>query len=450
MSDQHQPTPGAAIRSLAYTAQIGDEEAALGVAAVLGGIAGPKAKLAGPAGESIRPGLNLLVAGADAPWWNRAQDLLLDPALAMQQACREMSSALDPERLDVLQYGRFEYSNTDRIVEAVKGDSCLEQEYLRPHFSALRHPTFALHNPDPADFPKLVAEVLDNAALIIYPDGQLFAEVAHPRPAKKWASVAAQIAAMVSGTDHVYTPVGKQGPGRIATARGTLLMTCTRDQLCQALGSDDQALQQILQNSIMLDCPSPEGSKPLPVDYLREGYKMFYLGVQKVLETRRAGGGIGWDANAYANMELLHGFELEIQQWVAQLADRLKPFFRHALKLPYQLLWAFALVTGYRESHDWVLPFAMHVTSETLKRQAALLTDLMEAAEKTDYEHARTVMLRKLNEKPRMFRDLLRSYSVQRRDIHEPVLQSLVDDGLVRLRNDGLLELSSYGKQLVA
>lgn len=73
----------------------------------------------------------------------------------------------------------------------------------------------------------------------------------------------------------------------------------------------------------------------------------------------------------------------------------------------------------------------------------------MDASDKKDYERARIIMLRKLSEKPRMLRDLMRSYAIQRRDLHEPVLNSLVDDGLVCLRG-GLFELSTEGKQLVA
>ena len=60
------------------------------------------------------------------------------------------------------------------------------------------------------------------------------------------------------------------------------------------------------------------------------------------------------------------------------------------------------------------------------------------------------VMLRKLEEKPRMLRDLMRSYAVQRREVHEPVLNGLIDDGLVRLTEAGLFELSPEGRQVVA
>jgi hypothetical protein len=216
-----------------------------------------------------------------------------------------------------------------------------------------------------------------------------------------------------------------------------------------ALGLENDSIQRILLHSVMVGDFLPVTPEPLPIEYVRAGYQAFYEGAKTALKARRSGSGVCWDANRYADLAALHGFELEIQAWMAQLPDGLKPFFRHAQSLPYRLLWAFALVTGYHESHDWAFPFALYVTRETLERQAKLLGELMGAAEKRDYEYARIVMLRKL-EKPRMLRDLMRSYAVQRREVHEPVLNGLIEDGLVRLTDAGLFELSPEGRRLVA
>lgn len=288
MSENTTCSPGAAIRSIAYVAGIGDVEAALAIAASIGGIAGPRAKIAGPAGEPISPGINLIVAGADAPSWCRAQDLILDPLMIIQRNCRDMSSAVNPERLDHLQYSRIGADETDRIVEAQKDKSL--GYHGDPHFAALRHPSFLLRNPDPVSFPKLLNETLDNSALVLFPEGQLISELVRDRPTKKWMKMASLIAAMITGTDSSYTPAGKQGPGRIATLTGKLFTTCTQDQLRDAVGSGDETVQQILRNSILLDCPVPVTRDAHSVDHLREGYKMFYCGVESAIKTRRGGG----------------------------------------------------------------------------------------------------------------------------------------------------------------
>jgi hypothetical protein len=94
-----------------------------------------------------------------------------------------------------------------------------------------------------------------------------------------------------------------------------------------------------------------------------------------------------------------------------------------------------------------VLPFTLAATRQLLERQKQFLEELVADADAAEHRRARAVMLQKLSAGPCMFRDLLRKYSVQRRDVHQPVLNELVSDGLIRLRGDGYLELSEAGRK---
>jgi hypothetical protein len=149
-------SPGAAIRSVAYTAGIDDVEAALGAAALLGGIAGSKAAMIGPSGERIHPGLNLITAGVDSPEWQRAQEMMIDPIAALQRMFREMSHSAARERLGHLQYKHTTFGDTDEIVRGASGglfeNARGNANFVAPDrtFVALRNPSFVLQDPEPA------------------------------------------------------------------------------------------------------------------------------------------------------------------------------------------------------------------------------------------------------------------------------------------------------------
>lgn len=448
--------PSWVIASIAHTAGIGSVEAALGMASLLGGVAGPGASILGPVGEYIHPGLNLIVAGSDSPGWNRAQDLLLAPLAASQRMFRDLSHSASLERLDWHQHGYRKRGETDAIVEACKSgilndfDMVTRSVPSDRHFASLRHPSFLLHSPNPGQFSQAMDEVLDHCALIVYPEGQLLSELTRKRPSKKWQALAAQIAATTSGTDQVFNPEETQGPGRIDTATAHLFMTCSHAELREALVSDHPNLQRLLRSAVTIDVAAADGPESVDQEALRYGYRAFYESVKRILNARRISTGLKWGAKDQTAVPALHALEMEIQDWVARLPDNIQPFFREAQFLPHRLLWTVACTLGRSETRNSAMPFICHVTQVTLERQAGLLTELMGTAEQSEHERARLVMLRKLEQRPRIFRDLLRTYSVQRSDVHQPILNELVHEGLIQLRSDGLLELSPEGHRRVA
>ena len=141
---------------------------------------------------------------------------------------------------------------------------------------------------------------------------------------------------------------------------------------------------------------------------------------------------------------------IEIADWQARLLEPLRPYFRHATTLPYRLHWACISTLCRGETDEWISLFAHYATVEILRRQEAYLRSALNSVEQERHQQARIAMLRKLAGGPCLFRDLLRRYSVQKREIHEPILTELVNDGLVSLRSDGWIEISQEGRARLA
>jgi len=458
MKDQRPALPGYTIASIAVVAGISFEHAALAMATLLGAVAGPSAGILGPAGELINPGLNSLFAGADNRSWASAQELLIEPLTACQRMFRELSRATAPQRLDYLQFSRFTADRTNDIVDRSKADVFRGDpgpaEYVCEdrHFVPLRLPTFLLLSPDVDTFQAAMDEVLDRWPLILDPAGRMFAELLKNKaPAKGQPGLAALIAAALLGHDSIFANVdGRYGPGRAEVVKAHFFSTCSRQQFLDALDSDNPDVQHILQHSVIVDADAsiPTGKKMVLQD-MQWGYANFYERVKQDLNARRAGTGLQYKLQPQ-EAQALHDFSGELRDWCGNLPEALRPFFRDILSLPYRIHWAILTSLCRSESDRWCLPFTLHATRALLEGQRKVLAETLTAADHQEHERARLAMMLKLLDEPLMFRDLLRRYSLQRRDVHQPVLNELLGEGLVRLRDeDGLLELTDEGRDLV-
>ena len=304
--------------------------------------------------------------------------------------------------------------------------------------SVLRTPTFVLTSPDLDTLMKAMPEVLDASPLITYGD-ELFSRLGQKRVGK--TSLVSHLSAAVSGCDQRFDRDQRIGPGRIELVKAHVLITSTRDQLSDALAAD--VFSAILRRSLLLDIQgSPD---EVPAENIRYGYSTYYHAIKEVLDARRRGTGLRLAVKPEV-ASALHDLTGELHDWWEAVPGRLQPFFADILSLPYRLHWAFLATLASRESDQWVLPFTISTTRELLERQMHLLEELITSGEVDEHHRARVIMLKKLSDGPCLFRSLLRRYSNQRRDVHEPVLNELVQDGLIHLRDDGYLELSEAGR----
>jgi hypothetical protein len=438
--------PGYILSSITVLGRARLLESTLTTAALLSSIAGPEAAVEGPGGELIYPGLNIITTGRDTASSKRLRELLVEPIIACQRQFREISRSLSPAKLDHLEFSPFDDGTEDFIRRSrmTGGDITGSPSPHNPEMAAFRRPTFLLQSPDLQTIRKALPEVLNGSALIL--SDTLFEQ---PGTDKEAESLFRELAELIAGRDRPAEGVDKRvGPGRIEMYRGHLFASATKEVIREVLTGYNTS-RQVLQHCLLLDTAAlPPGKARMDWDKVRLGYSWYYDCVKRILNARRNGGGLQWRLTPVA-AEQLHEFTGELNDWSSALSEPLKPFFADLLSFSYRLYWACA-TTEVGQDSEWVLPFTIETTRKFVEHQKVFLNELIEAAETNEHRKARVTMLRKLSERACIFRDLLRRYSVQRRDVHEPVLNDLISEGLIRLRHDGLLELSDKGKEELA
>ena len=439
------PMPGVAIRALATASGCSCFDVATGLAAVLGAIAGPVAGPKSVVGDRIDPAFHLVAAADHCGAWQRLEELLFQPVAACQKKLRALSRLTSVARLDHLQFGRVG-GHTDEIVELTK--PCLLNEpgvptlpdYDERHVAALRTPTFYLRAPDEATWAKAQSEIMDAEALV-WTDGSIFHPQRAPRLARGSTVPAGELLAATRGCDRYIERDKQLGPGRLDPVKANLFVSTSRDLVTAALSSEDPDVRRLLQTCVFVlpsRDPSPINLKP---EYMRAGYEAFYGAVNTVLGLRRNGGGLRLAFKAELS-EQIEQSATGTRHWCSTLPPRLQPHFAQITSLPYRLAWA-CLATLYPGENDhWVAPFVRATVRHVLNKQKEFLEEQMLAAEVATAQRAREVMLRKLARGPCLWRELLRRYSIQRRELHQPVLDALMNEGAVRQRDDGCLELT--------
>lgn len=220
-----------------------------------------------------------------------------------------------------------------------------------------------------------------------------------------------------------------------------LFISTSHEALAAALAAEDPDLQRLLQSCVFAlpsRDPYPFTLKP---DHLRAGYEAFTGAVNKVLGIRRNGSGHRVVFKAGLSEQIAQ-IAASTRNWCAGQPPRLQPYFAHAGSLPYRLAWAFLTALCPGESDGWVVPFVGATAVHVLRTRRKFLEAQMLAVEATRERQAREVMLQKLARGPCLWRELVRRYSIQRRELHQPVLDALMNEGAVRQRDDGCLELT--------
>ena len=224
--------------------------------------------------------------------------------------------------------------------------------------------------------------------------------------------------------------------------KANLFISASRDEIATALSSDDPGGRRLLQACIFALSPRDPYRFQLKPEYLRPGYTAYCAGVDKLLGLRRNGSSYSVDFKTDLSKRVEHSATM-IRNWCVDLPPRLQPYFAHTSSLPHRVAWALLATLCPGEDDQWIAPFIQFFIDHVLTTQKDFLEAQMLAAEDAREQHARQVMLQKLaSSGPCLLRVLLRRYSNQRRELHQPVLDSLVSEGLVRRREDGRLELA--------
>jgi hypothetical protein len=111
--------------------------------------------------------------------------------------------------------------------------------------------------------------------------------------------------------------------------------------------------------------------------------------------------------------------------------------------LPVTLLWTLAQLEPTKDVSGEMVSTALALSATAMRNHLAVIRELRRDAESVRVERKAAEMLWKLFEvEPCTFRELMRKYPVQRREVHEPVLNHLVESGKVLRLDSNQLRLT--------
>jgi hypothetical protein len=130
-----------------------------------------------------------------------------------------------------------------------------------------------------------------------------------------------------------------------------------------------------------------------------------------------------------ADYELLVGFTDHVQSELPLCKSM--PQHSWVVDLPWKLSWAMMTFQQSNEP-DWCVPYAIHVAHLILAEHSKFRRQEQELKNRRDEERTRLTLLKKIERLgPCPLRQLLRTFSVQRKELYTPVLDALISDGLI-------------------
>ena len=424
--------PGSAIAGLAAGTGTSYTLAGLAISSTLGGLAGPSAFVEGPLGEPVHPGLNLLVAGHD-PQWHRLQRVVLGAVERLQRQLREIGQTSTQDSVTKKPFedgnrnlGREIRESFDKhLFEDSPVGSILD--HARPDV-ALRLPSLVMNSPTPETFAKGVEEILDREVAVYYPHGSLFEELNKFSPSRRWHQFLGQLVQAMEGSDASFQPICENsGFGSLAALRASLFMTCDGAHIRAALASNNSDVQRLLRQCLIIR-PNRWSTAPSirPLE-LKGGYATYRDAVRNVIADRRCGQSFQFTVDA-AGYDILRQYDDYLHS-KASTGDL--PGHPWVMDLHWKIMWSMKML--YRRSADNASAgMAIHLAHCAVKEHLALVSEERQKHETQAAEKARQIMLTKLRELGDItVRELLRTYNSQRKELHLPILDTLIQEGLV-------------------
>ena len=176
---------------------------------------------------------------------------------------------------------------------------------------------------------------------------------------------------------------------------------------------------------------------------LRRGFNEYRRAVNDAVFARRNGRGMRFGARPGAAQDLRVAIA-ELATWVGKLPDQIQPYFRHVLTLPHRVMWMLLATCPNADDNQAreLCQGAISASWWAVERQRFLVLDLVQAEENKRQDVIRAKMLGRLRRSPCKLRDLVRIFAVQRTALYQPILEELMNAGLV-LSDGGVLRLAN-------
>lgn len=440
------------------------EDLAIAVAAVLGNIGGPRAGLKDHSGRRIEPGINVLQLSSRNPRETALLDQLLHPLRTVQRSLRERARQLpaklvnaftfgfdDPlgalpkgilsgdeswqrelrcreELQRVLEHGGSKCSDNDVEIGRV-GTLENDGELTRTRRETfLLHPTFLVEGICCKHMSASLADTFERQAFVFDPKGVFFESLGgrgRSRQEESWF-----VAGLLKGVDIPYerhSPA--QGHGTLERSR-VRLWSCLKDEELDRLAQIDESPAFGMVDQCL--CWQARRAKGVVFDPhgFQGAWRTYCKAVREVMNARAGGRGPVYELNPnqlkrYADLQGHYLDELEC------VASGFTMSLSEFHDLPARVAWALIHINGGAAQQGF-LSSAFHVAHCAVRQHVSLVS---EARERSRSLGLRKVMdslvaaLERHGECPQ--RKLLRSLSVQRKEVVLPALQTLISDGRV-------------------
>ncbi|MAS93078.1 MAG: hypothetical protein CMO55_07760 [Verrucomicrobiales bacterium] len=324
----------------------------------------------------------------------------------------------------------------DGIHSYLPGYPMLSQSYVgRNEGRCLYEPVFFLDNPGLEVLRKPWEGVDRGFPLILDETGQLWNKADTSAAARK---ILTEVLA-----ERTSANPSTSSKERYRTGRAQVL-SVVQEKLGRKLLSEP-ALESLLSGTLMgTVTPREDRDTKLTPEEIAEGYEQYRTSLTELTRLRRLDAlGVWWKTmSAEATMEL-HRRQLEFVDKLEAVDGGERPFTARFASLPVSMLWTLSHLAPKERINVHQVSLAMTWAEAAIRSHLTSLREFRHNAENERIERKAAEMLWKLLEvEPASFRDLMRKYPVQRREVHEPVLKHLVESGKVLRLEDNKLRLT--------
>jgi hypothetical protein len=411
------------------------------LASTLGGLAGPFARMDGFLGESHSPALPLILAVRHPGRARHLEQLAVEPVTHFNDWRRRHTQALFPDMFE--KHHAFQGSKVKQVhlglLDALDnelgvGDKIASNRTTLLHYRQNHQPSVMLTAPDPRTFDELRGSVFDENPLIVDTGGRLVRNAIQPHPRQKdWQALLERIVEGARGG--IDQPAGPGGLDTLSSARRTrtpFLFHLPAELTAQTLLHPASA--NLLEVGVLLPTERIAGRlTPTAANYqqARQLLGRYQDAVNRVLWSRLDNSGVVL-ALIQPIGELIEGQD-ELEDRLDDLPSHIRRYCGGLYGLPLRLLWT-ALVLDDPKARNAraLVPGVLQTARWCIESQITLITEALEAEQRRELEAAAVKMLEKLIKLrlPCKMAELQRKYHHQRKELLEPALVFLRDEGL--------------------
>lgn len=453
------------VDTIASACGLSPESTGLIMAAIIGGLNRRKPGHVPGILDGVPAGPNVLLVGADEnPRVRRLLSMLLQPLTSAQGILREAAGNCRRDTLDLLRFGPESGEDasdpTRDLLNRIK-QGPFSEDLLGlggwgaggssgRELIAANRPSVYLANAEADTLLAGLEEALDGQLLVFDEHGDLFHLLAAPSRGDR--GKADRIRALIGqqGSDvPLRHPHPRRGPGSLEVRQLNMVSSISRQRIVSLLEHKGSRLRTVLEQFLVMDARAgvPAPSAPPSFKELSDALHWWTDAVSSVYSARIFGRGTG-PAPPENIADHLMLVTADFHQVLGEKSNESHVSRGNLWALPLQLYLALAVVSRTGANGEAaVLPNLDRLCARALEKHVNALARLQDEATGNELTRRRESILRAIGRHgPCTFRIMVRTFSVQRKDLYEPLVCELIEEGEVIEMDDGLLALPAAGK----